>query len=259
MVGEYLPIVTLSHQYLITEDIPALVERGAARLPLLRDPDVSYYMRQERQGLILGPVRVAGHGALAGQDSGRVREPAVRRRPRPAREIHRSRVRARADPRHGRRQESDQRPDPVRARWQSADRSRAGLARLLPLLRLHVRHRAGGRRRQDHCRMGRARTARVGRVAARFAALPRICERQVRAGQSHRDLPARIRHRLPGRGTSRGSPGQDLTGVPAPRCEGREVRRPRRLGTRRLLPAGQRSDRAGSLVPSSGVAQGDRA
>jgi dimethylglycine dehydrogenase len=55
MVGEYLPIVTLSHQYLITEDIPALFERGNQRLPLLRDPDVSYYMRQERQGLILGP------------------------------------------------------------------------------------------------------------------------------------------------------------------------------------------------------------
>jgi len=55
MVGLYLPIVTLSHQYLLTEDIPALVERGAARLPLLRDPDISYYMRQERHGLILGP------------------------------------------------------------------------------------------------------------------------------------------------------------------------------------------------------------
>ncbi len=55
MVGEYLPIVTLSHQYLITEDIPALLDRGSARLPLLRDPDVSYYLRQERQGLILGP------------------------------------------------------------------------------------------------------------------------------------------------------------------------------------------------------------
>ncbi len=55
MVGEYLPIVTLSHQYLVTEDIPELVERGAARLPLLRDPDVSYYLRQERQGLLLGP------------------------------------------------------------------------------------------------------------------------------------------------------------------------------------------------------------
>ncbi len=55
MVGEYLPIVTLSHQYLVTEDIPELVERGAARLPLIRDPDVSYYLRQERQGLLLGP------------------------------------------------------------------------------------------------------------------------------------------------------------------------------------------------------------
>ncbi|MBS0612580.1 MAG: GcvT family protein [Proteobacteria bacterium] len=55
MVGVYLPMVTLAHQYLVTEDIPALRERGAVRLPLLRDPDVSYYLRQERHGLILGP------------------------------------------------------------------------------------------------------------------------------------------------------------------------------------------------------------
>ncbi|HVN98969.1 MAG TPA: FAD-dependent oxidoreductase [Steroidobacteraceae bacterium] len=55
LVGVYLPIVTLSHQYLVTEDIPELVARGAARLPLVRDPDVSYYLRQERHGLILGP------------------------------------------------------------------------------------------------------------------------------------------------------------------------------------------------------------
>lgn len=55
MVGQYLPIVTMSHQYLVTEDIPELVERGSTRLPLLRDPDASYYLRQERQGLLLGP------------------------------------------------------------------------------------------------------------------------------------------------------------------------------------------------------------
>ncbi|MGH8252544.1 MAG: GcvT family protein [Steroidobacteraceae bacterium] len=55
MVGVYLPMVTMSHQYLVTEDIPELVTRGAARLPLVRDPDVSYYLRQERHGLILGP------------------------------------------------------------------------------------------------------------------------------------------------------------------------------------------------------------
>jgi dimethylglycine dehydrogenase len=60
MIGEYLPIVTLSHQYLVTEDIAALVERGAARLPLVRDPDVSYYLRQERHGLLLGPYESRG-------------------------------------------------------------------------------------------------------------------------------------------------------------------------------------------------------
>ena len=54
LLGEELPIVTLSHQYLITEDVPELLARSA-RLPLLRDPDVSYYLRQERGGLILGP------------------------------------------------------------------------------------------------------------------------------------------------------------------------------------------------------------
>jgi dimethylglycine dehydrogenase len=55
LLGQYLPIVTLSHQYLVTEDIPELVAREGARLPLVRDPDVSYYLRQERHGLLLGP------------------------------------------------------------------------------------------------------------------------------------------------------------------------------------------------------------
>jgi dimethylglycine dehydrogenase len=54
LLDRSLPIVTLSHQYLVTEDIPELRER-ADRVPLLRDPDVSYYLRQERAGLILGP------------------------------------------------------------------------------------------------------------------------------------------------------------------------------------------------------------
>jgi dimethylglycine dehydrogenase len=54
MTGRTLPLVTMSHQYLVTEDVPELVAR-AERLPLLRDPDVSYYLRQERAGFILGP------------------------------------------------------------------------------------------------------------------------------------------------------------------------------------------------------------
>ena len=54
MVGRHLPIAVMSHQYLVTEDVPELRERGE-RLPLLRDPDTSYYLRQERHGFILGP------------------------------------------------------------------------------------------------------------------------------------------------------------------------------------------------------------
>ncbi len=54
MVGRHLPIAVMSHQYLVTEDVPELVGRDA-HLPLLRDPDTSYYLRQERDGFILGP------------------------------------------------------------------------------------------------------------------------------------------------------------------------------------------------------------
>lgn len=54
MVGQYLPIISMSHQYLVTETIPEL-EAYDGKLPLMRDPDVSYYLRQERAGLILGP------------------------------------------------------------------------------------------------------------------------------------------------------------------------------------------------------------
>ncbi|MPZ11890.1 MAG: FAD-dependent oxidoreductase [Kiloniellaceae bacterium] len=54
MVGRELPSVVLSHQYLVTEDSPGLLGRDD-KLPLLRDPDDSYYLRQERQGLLLGP------------------------------------------------------------------------------------------------------------------------------------------------------------------------------------------------------------
>jgi len=57
MVGRHLPIAVMSHQYLVTEDVPELAghTESAGRLPLLRDPDTSYYLRQERGGFILGP------------------------------------------------------------------------------------------------------------------------------------------------------------------------------------------------------------
>ena len=58
MVGLDLPVIPVEHQYIVTDAIPALEERAAAGLPelaVLRESDASYYMREERQGLILGP------------------------------------------------------------------------------------------------------------------------------------------------------------------------------------------------------------
>ena len=52
--GLALPIVPMEHQYLVTEAVPE-VEALARELPILRDVDVSYYLRQERGGLLIGP------------------------------------------------------------------------------------------------------------------------------------------------------------------------------------------------------------
>jgi len=54
MVGLYLPVIAMEHQHILFEDVPELVESGL-QLPLLRDPDTSYYMRQEFKGLLIGP------------------------------------------------------------------------------------------------------------------------------------------------------------------------------------------------------------
>lgn len=54
MCGKFLPLVTLEHQYLVTEPLPELEEAGTL-MPMVRDPDDSYYLRQEKAGLILGP------------------------------------------------------------------------------------------------------------------------------------------------------------------------------------------------------------
>ncbi len=56
--GRRLPIKVMSHQYLLTEEIPEIAAWTAGqgrKLPLLRDVDVSYYLRQEKAGFNLGP------------------------------------------------------------------------------------------------------------------------------------------------------------------------------------------------------------
>ena len=63
MMALDVPIVPILHQYLVTASIEALVERRrseAGELPIIRDPDESWYVRQERDGLIIGPYEADG-------------------------------------------------------------------------------------------------------------------------------------------------------------------------------------------------------
>ena len=53
MFGRDVPCISLAHQYLITEGIDELSQRSE-NLPLLRDPDSSYYLTR-KDGLLLGP------------------------------------------------------------------------------------------------------------------------------------------------------------------------------------------------------------
>ena len=59
MVGHQLPMCSMEHQFVVTDNVPELEARDTM-LPMLRDPDVSYYLRQEGKGLILGPYEKGG-------------------------------------------------------------------------------------------------------------------------------------------------------------------------------------------------------
>ena len=53
MMGVHHPVMSMEHQYFVTDDIPAIVDAGH-RMPLLRCPISDYYCRQEKNGLLVG-------------------------------------------------------------------------------------------------------------------------------------------------------------------------------------------------------------
>ena len=56
--GRRIPMVSMSHQYVVSEQVEELEKWTANtghKLPLLRDVDSSYYLRQEKNGFNLGP------------------------------------------------------------------------------------------------------------------------------------------------------------------------------------------------------------
>jgi dimethylglycine dehydrogenase len=59
MMGVDLPMVPMLHQYLVTDDIDEVAARDT-ELPMIRDPEESWYLRQEGQGYIFGTYEEAG-------------------------------------------------------------------------------------------------------------------------------------------------------------------------------------------------------
>ena len=56
--GRTVPMVVMSHQYFLTEPIAELeawTKEVGHKMPLVRDVDISYYLRQDKNGLNLGP------------------------------------------------------------------------------------------------------------------------------------------------------------------------------------------------------------
>ena len=53
MAGVYLPLLPMAHQYLVTDDIPGIYNRGK-EFPHVMDPGGESYLRQEGRGLCIG-------------------------------------------------------------------------------------------------------------------------------------------------------------------------------------------------------------
>ncbi len=61
MVGLDVPVIPVEHQYIVTDQHPAIMERRKQGLPemgVLRESDSSWYMREEAGGLLLGPYEI---------------------------------------------------------------------------------------------------------------------------------------------------------------------------------------------------------
>ncbi len=63
LAGSRVPVATLEHQYLVTEAIPAL-EENTDIFPLVRDPDIRFYLRRERASFLFGSYGHPGRPAF---------------------------------------------------------------------------------------------------------------------------------------------------------------------------------------------------
>ena len=60
MTGAQLPMCAMQHHYVVTDAIDEVIDL-AAEIPITRNPDGSWYLRREGQGLLLGIYEEASH------------------------------------------------------------------------------------------------------------------------------------------------------------------------------------------------------
>ena len=73
LAGVRVPIVPMSHQYLVTQPLGAVREaRLVGRLPTLRDPDLLVYFREDGDGLVMGGYERQSEPAFLADGGGRV-------------------------------------------------------------------------------------------------------------------------------------------------------------------------------------------
>ena len=168
LAGVRVPIVPMSHQYVVTE--PFLRRAGTGPLPTLRDPDLLVYYRQEVDGLVMGGYErdaraVDRDGRLARRRPGRLQRPAAARRLGPVRRDRRERRGPGAGAGRRRRPHDDQRAGGVHPGQRVLPR-RDRRRRLLRRRRvLRARHRRRGRDRAGDGRVDPRRRPRAGPVA----------------------------------------------------------------------------------------------
>ncbi len=63
LAGTAAPVTTLEHQYLVTEPLAEL-EADPTLFPLVRDPDIRFYLRRERAGFLFGSYGHPGRPAF---------------------------------------------------------------------------------------------------------------------------------------------------------------------------------------------------
>ena len=174
-------------------------------------------------------------GGSRRSDAGRLLLPALPRRSRTAGVVRRGRGGAGSDPRRGRGEPVDQRPDPLCAGRQPAHRADAGGRERIRGVRVHVRDRAGRGRGQGAGGVGGRRRHRVGHVELRPAPVHGLCRPGPCTREGRGGLRARIRDALPASRLAGRARQAALPGARPDPGAGRAVRSLRRVGARQLV------------------------